>query len=145
LALGLVVAAVRNLRQGYKVNGRGPAFLVFLLLESPTLVYAGIIIGLIAGAYTLRHTEDDTRLWISTALGGVVLGVLFSALREVRHRLARLGLCLLLAVALGGGALAWLGQLQHVIPPEYMPDWLKSPFPEGIKPNLEVFAVQILL
>jgi tetratricopeptide (TPR) repeat protein len=143
LALGLVVAAVRKLRQGYKVNGRVPAFLVFLLLESPTLVYAGILLGLIAGAYTLRHTEDDTRLWISTALGGVVLGVLFSALREVRRRLARLGLCLLLALALGGGALAWLGRLQEPLEQLGIPLTLKSPLAEGA--NLDVFAVQVLL
>ena len=51
--LGLAVAAVRKLREGYKVNGRVPAFVVFLLLESPGLVYAGILLGLIAGAYTL--------------------------------------------------------------------------------------------
>src|SRR5262249_720121 len=94
LVVGLVLAAVRKLRQGYKVNGRVPAFVVFLLLESPTFVYAGIIIGLIAGAYTLRHTDEDTRLWITTALGGVALGVLFGVLRDVRHRLTRLGLCL---------------------------------------------------
>src|SRR5438552_4112492 len=53
LAVGLGVAAVRKLRQGYKVNGRVPAFVVFLLLESPGFVYAGILIGLIAGAYSL--------------------------------------------------------------------------------------------
>jgi tetratricopeptide (TPR) repeat protein len=145
LALALGIAAVRKMREGYKVNGRVPAFIIFLLLESPGLVYAGIIIGLIAGAYTLRHTTADTQLWITAALGGIALGVLFGVLRDVQHRLARLGLCLLLAVALGGGALAWLGQLQHVIPPEYMPAWLQSPFPEGVQPNLDVFAVQILL
>jgi tetratricopeptide (TPR) repeat protein len=147
LVVGLVLAAVRKLREGYKVNGRVPAFLVFLLLESPGLVYAGILLGLIAGSYTLGvgRRAEDTRLWITTALGGVVLGLVFSSLRDVRHRLARLGLGLLLAVLLGGGALAWLGQLDHLIPAEHMPSWLKSPFPEGVTPNLDVFAVQILL
>jgi tetratricopeptide (TPR) repeat protein len=147
LAVGLVLAAVRKLRQGYQVNGRVPAFLVFLLLESPGLVYAGILLGLIAGAYTLGvgRRAEDTQLWITTAFGGVLLGLVFSALRDVRNRWARLGLCLLLAVLLGGGALAWLGQLNHLIPQEQLPSWLKSPFPEGVAPNLDVFAVQILL
>jgi tetratricopeptide (TPR) repeat protein len=144
---GLVLAAVRKLREGYKINGRIVAFVVFLLLESPGLVYTGILVGLIAGAYTLGvgQRAEDTRLWITMAFGGVALGLIFSSLRDVRHRLARLGLSLLLAVVLGGGALLWLGQLQHLIPSESVPSWLKSPFPEGVKPNLEVFAVQILL
>jgi tetratricopeptide (TPR) repeat protein len=147
LVVALVIAAVRKLREGYKLNGRVPAFVVFLLLESPGLVYAGILLGLIAGGYTLGvgRRAEDTRLWITTALGGVALGLVFSSLRDVRNRLARLGLCLLLAVVLGGGALLWLGQLDHLVAREQIPSWLKSPFPEGVTPNLDVFAVQILL
>jgi tetratricopeptide (TPR) repeat protein len=145
LLVGLAVAAVRKVREGYKVSGRLPAFVVFLLLESPTLVYTGIIVGLIAGAYSVSRTGEQTRLWLTTALGGAALGLVFSNLRDVRHRLARLGLCLLLALLLGGGALAWLGQLDHLIPPEHIPSWLKSPFPEGATPHFDVFAVQLLL
>src|SRR5690348_11157588 len=99
LVAGLAVAAVRKRREGYKVNGRVAAFIVFLLLESPGFVYAGLILGLLAGAYTVRHAAADTQL-LTAVLGGVALGVLFSLLRDVRHRLARLGLCLLLAVLL---------------------------------------------
>jgi tetratricopeptide (TPR) repeat protein len=142
LVAGLVLAAVRKLRQGYKVNGRVPAFIVFLLLESPTFVYAGIIIGLIAGAYTLRRTDDDTRLWVTTALGGAALGVVFGALREVRGRLARLGLCLVLAVVLGGAALTWLGPLRAPLEALGIPVTLRNPLPEG---GNDVVAVQILL
>jgi hypothetical protein len=143
LVVGLGIAAVRKLRQGYKVNGRLLAFLVFLLLESPTLVYTGIIVGLIAGAYTLRHTDEDTSLWISTALGGIVLGLLFSVLRDVRRRPWRLGLCLLLALALGAGALAWLGQLTEPLEQIGISLPVKNPLAEGA--DLKVFAVQILL
>src|SRR5271157_2166560 len=57
LVIGLALAAVGKLREGYRLNGRVPAFVVFLFLESPGLVYAGILIGLIAGASTLLHTE----------------------------------------------------------------------------------------
>jgi tetratricopeptide (TPR) repeat protein len=143
LAVGLGVAAVRKLREGYKVNGRLPAFLVFLLLESSTFVYAGVVLGLIAGAYTLRHTEDDTRLWITTALSGVALGVVFGLLREVRHRLARIGLCLLLAVVAAAADLLWLGQLQK--PLEALGITVAVQSPLGDRANLDVFAVQFLL
>jgi tetratricopeptide (TPR) repeat protein len=145
LALGLGVAAVRKLREGYKVNGRVPAFIIFLLLESPSLVYAGILIGLIAGSYTLGvgRSAEDTQLWITTALGGGVLGLLFNALREVRNRLTRLGLCLLLALLLGAGALAWLGQVQKPLEELGISLPLKSALTEGA--HLDVFAVQILL
>ncbi len=147
LALGLGLAAVRKLREGYKVNGRVPAFVVFLLLESAPLVYAGIIMGLIAGAYTLHPAGGDAGPWVTAALtaalGGVALGVLFGVLRDVRHRLARIGLCLLLAVALGGAALAWLGLLQKPLEQLGIPLAVKSPLGEGA--DLEVFAVQVLL
>ncbi|MFI4983514.1 MAG: hypothetical protein ACHQIO_24445, partial [Nevskiales bacterium] len=143
LVVGLVIAAVWKLREGYKINGRVVAFIVFLLLESPALVYTGIIFGLIAGSNSLRHGDDDTYLWVSTALGGAALGVVFGVLRDVRKRWRRIGLCLLLAVVLGGGALIWLGQLKE--PLEQLglslPD--KSPLVPGA--DLQVFAVQILL
>jgi len=140
LILGLGVAAVRKVRLGYKVNGRIAAFVIFLLLESPTLVYAGIIIGLIAGCTTLRHSAEDTSLWLTTALGGVALGVVFGILRDVRNRLTRLGLSLLLAVALGAGALVWLGPLQEPLQQLGIPLTFKHPLAD-----LELFAVQILL
>src|SRR5262249_1779528 len=43
LALGLGAAAGHKLAQGYRVGGRVLSFLLFLLLESPGLVYAGIL------------------------------------------------------------------------------------------------------
>src|SRR5690242_20327717 len=45
LVLFLAVAGARKLRDGYRVTGRLPAFVLFLLLESPGLVYAGILLG----------------------------------------------------------------------------------------------------
>jgi tetratricopeptide (TPR) repeat protein len=143
LAVALVLAAVRKLREGYKVHGRIPAFLVFLVLESPGFVYAGVLLGLIAGAYSLGvgRSAGDTQLWITAALGGAALGIVFSLLREVRNRWARLGLCLLLGLALGGGALAWLGQLQK--PLEALGISVTNLLAEGA--DLEVFALQVLL
>src|SRR5205085_12324380 len=54
LGAGLLVAAVLKLRQGFRPAGRPLTFLLFLLLESPTLVYAGSILGLAVGAFRLQ-------------------------------------------------------------------------------------------
>ena len=74
LGLALGVAAYGKLRQGYQVKGRLLAFVLFLLLESPTLVYAGILLGTAAGAAALHLIGDDTNLFAATVGGGVALG-----------------------------------------------------------------------
>jgi tetratricopeptide (TPR) repeat protein len=107
LALALAVAAYGKLRQGYKVRGRLLAFVLFLLLESPTLVYAGILLGTAAGAAAL-HLLGDAPSMVAAVGGGVALGVLFSVLRQLADRRARLGLSLAMGAALVGGAIAYL-------------------------------------
>jgi tetratricopeptide (TPR) repeat protein len=136
LALFLCIAAYRKLREGYRVRGRFFAFLLFLILESPELVYAGILAGIAAGALLLRKDEADTRLLLSAFGGGALLGVLFWLLRYLRHRWARLGLSLMLAIGLVVGALLWFGELGR---------WseqlnLRSPIHNPI-----IFGVQLLL
>jgi tetratricopeptide (TPR) repeat protein len=111
LALFLGIAAYRKLREGYQVKGRFFAFVLFLLLESPELVYAGILAGIAAGALLLRKNQADTRLLLSTMVGGAVLGLLFWLVRHVLQRWARLGLSFLLALVLVAGGLFWFGQL----------------------------------
>jgi tetratricopeptide (TPR) repeat protein len=143
VALALALAAAGKLRQGYAVKGRPLAFVLFLLLESPTLVYAGTLLGLAAGAFTLCPTAEDRQLYVTLAGGGAALGVVFSALHQVRRRPARLGLCLLLAVALVLGALAWFGQLERPLEQLGLHPALKNPLAEGA--DLAVFGVQILL
>ena len=111
LAVALGIAAFRKLREGYRVKGRLFAFLLFLVLESPELVYAGTLAGLIAGALLLRQDQVDTQLLLGAVGGGAVLGFLFWLLRYVLHRWVRLGLSFLLALVLAAGALLWFGQL----------------------------------
>jgi tetratricopeptide (TPR) repeat protein len=109
LLIGLVAAAVQKMRQGFRVNGKVVAFLLFLLLENPGLVYAGIILGLLLGAYSISGREND--VWLAAAVaGGAALGVLFWLLRQVAHRWIRLGLSLALATALAAGGVFWLSQ-----------------------------------
>src|SRR6516164_4162614 len=49
LALCLAIAAYGKLREGYRVRGRVASFILFLLLDNPGLVYAGVLIGLAVG------------------------------------------------------------------------------------------------
>jgi tetratricopeptide (TPR) repeat protein len=108
LAAGLAVAAYGKLRQGYQVRGRLLAFLLFLLLESPTLVYAGILLGTFAGAMVLRLLGDDASVLGATLGGGMALGVLFGILPQLPDRRVRLGLSLAMGAALVGGAVAYV-------------------------------------
>src|SRR3954453_16578797 len=83
LALALLAAAVGKLRAGVRPAGRPLTFLVFLLLESPKLVYAGVVFGLAAGAIAVRPAEADGRLLAATVGGGALLGVGLAQLRAV--------------------------------------------------------------
>ncbi|MBV9123929.1 MAG: tetratricopeptide repeat protein, partial [Planctomycetes bacterium] len=107
LVLFLAIAGGRKLRQGYRIRGRFLSFLLFLLLESPVLVYTGILLGLAAGTYWVGVPGREDLL-APTLGGGLVLGFLLWLLRNVRRQVFRLVLCLFLAGALVAGALFWL-------------------------------------
>src|SRR5262249_19658703 len=117
LVVGLTVAGYGKLRQGYQIRGRLAAFILFLLLESPTLVYAGILLGTVAGAIFLHLLGDDTTLLTATLGGGAVLGVVLGIVPQLPDRRARLGLSLLLAIALVGGAIFYLAMREESGPP----------------------------
>src|SRR5439155_21435741 len=53
LALFLAGAGFRKVREGYSVRGRWGPFLLFLLLENPGMVYAGVLLGMLLGVGTL--------------------------------------------------------------------------------------------
>ncbi|MFN4261315.1 MAG: tetratricopeptide repeat protein [Gemmataceae bacterium] len=126
LVIALTIAAARKLREGYRIRGQLPAFVLFLLLESPVLVYAGVLLGMLFGAIAVGQPERRYLL-IPTALGGGGAGFLFSLLREVRDKWMRFGLCLALAAGAVGGALAWF---------QYQDQLVTQP---------EIFAVHLLL
>lgn len=106
LAVFVAVAAGLKIREGYQVKGRLAAFLLFLLLESPGLVYAGTILGLAIGAFSIRKSDSENLLL--TALGaGAALGVNFWLIRLIHNRWTRLGLSLGMAACLA--ALSWYG------------------------------------
>jgi len=65
LLLFLGVAAYRKIQEGYRIRNNWFAFLIFLVLENPGLVYAGLLIGLSFGVgWTYKwwrptHTEAE--------------------------------------------------------------------------------------
>ncbi len=113
LALFLSVAAIQKIREGFQVKGRLLGFLIFLVLENPGMVYAGLVIGLSSGAvWTFKWWRANAgeaatlpieALW--PVLGGAALGLIFYGLRHVRQRLYRFYIGLgVIAVLVGGAA-----------------------------------------
>jgi tetratricopeptide (TPR) repeat protein len=100
LVLALLAAAVLKVREGYGPHGRPLFFVLFLLMENPTLIYAGILAGTVLGAYLIVGGAD--RLLLQMIAGGAALGIVFGILRHVQDRRVRLGLSL----ALGAGLVA---------------------------------------
>jgi tetratricopeptide (TPR) repeat protein len=136
LLLALILAGLAKMREGYRVRGRLLIFVLFLLLESPTLVYAGILGGTLGGiAWVHELLVEPSRLrelFVPTLAGGAAAGLAFGSLRQVRHRLTRIALILALAAGLVGGLLYWLGQFGDLAQMYHLDD-------------RTVFAVQILL
>ncbi|MSQ95368.1 MAG: hypothetical protein EXR98_12525 [Gemmataceae bacterium] len=111
LGVFLGVAAIRKIREGYRVKGRLLGFLIFLVLENPGMVYAGLLLGLSFGTWQMaKHKLPEGAsvpievLWC--VLGGAVLGLIFYGLRHVRQRLYRIYIGLAMVAILVGAAAA---------------------------------------
>jgi tetratricopeptide (TPR) repeat protein len=139
LALALIVAAVAKLREGFRPRGRPLVFVLFLLLESPWLVYAGVLAGAAVGIYLVHqliHTNGPMDVFVPCVIGGAAVGVGFSFVRRIPARLRRMVWGFLLAAGVAGGVLFWLGLLGKF---------------EGVQnydlehKNTLIFAVQALL
>src|SRR5262249_6574737 len=102
LILALLIGGVQKLRQGYRIRGRLFPFLLLLLLESPALVSAGILLGPAGAAFYVRSIGEAPDDWsvLGFAAGGALLGVVFSILKRLQQRMARLAGSLALAAAL---------------------------------------------
>jgi tetratricopeptide (TPR) repeat protein len=127
LVLCLGVAAVRKLREGYRIRGRFTGFILFLLLENPGMVYAGVILGLCLGTYRVAKPENpEEQNWnlVVPVIGGALLGTLFYFMRHVRERKIRLWLGLAMAVLLVGGTGALLHYHPEAIPQREMLGYL---------------------
>jgi tetratricopeptide (TPR) repeat protein len=111
LVFCLAIAGYQKRREGYSPKGRPFAFLLFLLLESPELVYAGVLAGIALAAFLLCKTETDNWLLAGFAVVGAVAGVVFGLLRYVRRREIRIAASLFLAMIVVMGALISFGQI----------------------------------
>ncbi|HVS37584.1 MAG TPA: hypothetical protein VMS17_18620 [Gemmataceae bacterium] len=141
LAIALVIAAGIRLREGFRVRGKPHLFLLFLLLESPWLVYVGVFAGLVFGIVWVHQggsiLEDASLLWMLA--GGAGLGVVFCLLRQVPRRLARLVYGFLLFAGMAGGVLFWLDQFSFFGQLPYLNTALDQ------SPTIQIaFSVQIL-
>jgi tetratricopeptide (TPR) repeat protein len=120
LILFLAVAGFRKLREGYRVRGRWSAFVLFLILENPGMVFAGTLLGMLLGAYTLLenysffgsatiHDQDVETTWLIWCLiGGAAVGALFDYLYSVPSLQLRRWYGLGLAVAMAAGTIELL-------------------------------------
>ena len=113
--LGAVgIAYFQKVREGYRPGTQRFSFLLFILLESGQLIYAGVLLGIVAGA-ALRIFAGATGMMLpSTVAGGVALGLIFPLLRQVGNRPARLGLSLVMAAVLALGAMLLLGMIAEL-------------------------------
>ena len=123
--VALVIAAIRQFRD-IKGLGRNPlGFLLFLLLENPLLIYAGIIFGLAGAAIDLVGTKltllglewdsENRPLEMSIlgycVLGGALFGYGLGELRQITNPLYRLGITAILCAAVGVVLYYWLDDL----------------------------------
>lgn len=129
LALFLAAAGLRKLREGAEVKGRWGAFLLFVILENPGMVYAGVLLGMLLGAYTLlanysffgatavREEEFERFRLLYCVLGGMAVGVLFNVL----YSLNSLRLRQWVGLAMGAGlVVATIYLLPQIMPDRQM-------------------------
>jgi hypothetical protein len=136
LAIAGLLAGWRKLSEGYSARGRLAAFAFFVLLESPELVYGGILIGMTVGAISLRQTDGSSWSLGVLAATGAVLGVLWRLLRRVRNSWTRIGLGLGLAALISAGVLLWSGMFGELGERLGLTNPVRNP---------TIFAVQLLL
>ncbi len=120
LAAGLVIGAARQFRTLPGLIRNPAGYFLFLLLENPVLIYAGIILGLGAGTADYLYAQKlllngaDTPPEMSVlgycALGGAVLGYVLGELRQATAGYYRLGLALLVCAGVGVGIYYWIDQ-----------------------------------
>jgi tetratricopeptide (TPR) repeat protein len=119
--LALLVAALRRF-QDIKGLGRNPlGFVLFLLLENPLLIYAGIILGLAGAALEFLMTlksqtpaeslPPEANILGYCVLGGAIFGYGLGELKQIANPLYRLGIAAILCAAVGVVLYYWLDEL----------------------------------
>ena len=92
LAAGIVVGLLRQVRDLGRLFRKPHAFLVFLLLENPLLIYMGLIGGLGLGAFREFEPGEGKPNLVMLSVIGAILGFVFGELRGRKDARYRLGL-----------------------------------------------------
>jgi tetratricopeptide (TPR) repeat protein len=109
LGVGVVFSLMLNLRDVTQLLRKPVAFIIFVLLENPRLVYAGVLFGLAGGVLSLQlpppgvevppgfigELDFRTSLLLVCVGGGAILGYAFGEVRMIRGVVNRLVICLL--------------------------------------------------
>lgn len=127
LGAGLLIGA---LTQYKTISGlfRNPlGYFLFLLLENPLLIYAGILLGMAGGTVDyLRQFSDtaadakpvETSVIGFCVLGGALLGYGLGELRQTTSGYYRLGFSLLVCAAVVTGIYFWIDQAEFLAAPD---------------------------
>jgi tetratricopeptide (TPR) repeat protein len=113
LALGLLAGVFQQISRGYRPRRNFLGFLLLVLLDSPFFIYLGLLGGLGAGL-VIETDPPENRQWLAYCIfGGVILGFGFAQLRQVKDRMWRLGLGVVLGAAFIYLALTYLKELEE--------------------------------
>lgn len=121
---GLVLAMLAGLvglwRSGQRLGKSTTALFLYLALEGPRLVYAGVIGGLAVSVllldrlgFTVPGATDQLplsrdNLQLALVGGGAVVGLVFALVRQIPSGLMRLAVCLVVAAGLAAGLMVAL-------------------------------------
>lgn len=126
LGLSLVLAAVRQFRTLSGMFRNPFGYFLFLLLENPALIYAGIILGLGVGtADYLRVLQaalpegaelpQEASVLGFCVLGGAILGYGLGELRQATVGYYRLALAFLVCAGVCAGVYYWIDQAEFLV------------------------------
>ncbi|MFM7149349.1 MAG: tetratricopeptide repeat protein [Gemmataceae bacterium] len=145
MILSVVFAVFTRREDLARSRGRFLPFLLFLVLEYPTFIYLGVLLGSLVGLYGMSRvlpqlsSGQDVQLqalFFPVVGGAALAGLVFGWLRQVRNRSVRILLIFLLAGFLSLVGLANLGLLDLSFLSRQQTFSLENPY---------VFAVQMVL
>lgn len=116
LICGMAVAWVRTRRRGIRPRGRPLAEILFVLLDNPWEIYAGVTFGLAVAAIALR--SDAINPWLLPAATGIgcVVGIGLAGLRLVQPARVRWSAAFAGAAALTTGGIAAIQFWPELVP-----------------------------
>ncbi len=108
VAVGIVLALASWVARGIRVGGRYLALLLFLILESPVLVYLGSIGGLLAGALWVHDPGKGYSLLPICGGAGALVGLAIGESRRIGSTNWRSSAALAMSTILVGVALMFI-------------------------------------